>query len=672
MKTRSILQLPLWTIILLIVLTFTINLTAQNSIPFEIENNSEFDDSELYVAIVGKDLTVGAHVWVNLLNGNQLPMDPIYNTVVGPEYGGNKGPGGNGMYADCFFKLSDIPNKTVNLLPIQGCRIFIGIKSQLYLYFFGSTGAQQGYASPSHSNPTDPSTGINYEIIELTYNNIGFWGNTSRVDSYNYAMGLELYEVGGNTIKTGELLSHTKTGAAYLASVPDEFKGCYDPNTGQIMQPTKTEDFSDGTIGTMPDLGPYRDYMQPYIDEVWSKYSSEDLIFIHPQIGTWSGRVNNNQFTFTCIAGPAGFIGKQGFISGKPNTQEAFEGKGVLDERVDMNAEAGRYDLMMQAQICAALTRHVIETNLPSGTVQNWSDPTKYYLHSPCNHYAKFWHQEGIRVNQLAYGFAYDDVNEQSSTMHSPNPSGFKIVFGGYVSLTAQTPYGGIPHTIPGIIEAEHYDEGGENVAFFDNTSTNEGNSNLRNDAVDIELEGNVNSIGYIGTGEWLEYTVDVASTGNYTIDFTIASELNGGAFELYLDDVQLVSNTSTINTGGWNIWTDKSVNGVNLTKGQHILKFKSIHEGFNIDKMTFQNNAVLATKGFSSDKILIYPNPVNDQFEVTGVSDIKKFELYNIQGKLLLTTQSNKIDVSKHPAGTYFLAIHSRTGVSMNKIIKK
>lgn len=144
-------------------------LSAQ-SIPFEIENNSALDDSELYIAIVGKDLTVGAHVWVNLTTGAQVPMDPVYNTIKGPEYGGNKGPGANGMYADCFFKLSDIPNKKVDLVGIQGCRLFIGIKSQLYLYFFGSTGAQQGYAAPSHSNPTDPNTGLNYEIIELTYN----------------------------------------------------------------------------------------------------------------------------------------------------------------------------------------------------------------------------------------------------------------------------------------------------------------------------------------------------------------------------------------------------------------------------------------------------------------------------------------------------------------------
>ncbi len=407
------------------------NAIAQSSIPFEIENNSTYADEELYVAIVGQDLSIDrAHVWVDLTNGNQMPMDPSYNTVDGPVYDGNLGPGANGKYANCFYKLSDIPNHEVLLSPIQGCRMFIAAEEQLYLYFFGSTGAQVGYASPSHSNPTDPSKDIIYEIIELTYNEYGFWGNTSRVDSYNYSMGMELTNSNSETIQTGELLSQSDIVTQFLASVPVEFQDCYDTHTGQIFQPTKTEAFADGTIGTMPIPGPYKDYMKPYIDEIWDKFKTEDLIFNHPEIGTWSGRVNgSDHFEFTCIGGPAGFIGEMGIIPGRPSTQEAFEGKGVLDYAYQSNP---RFDLIMQSQICAALTRHVIETDEPMGTVQSWGDPTAYYLQSPCNHYAKFWHQQGIRVDQLAYGFAYDDVHEQSSTLHTPTPTRVKAIFGGF------------------------------------------------------------------------------------------------------------------------------------------------------------------------------------------------------------------------------------------------
>lgn len=411
------------TTFIIVLLAFTNFVLAQN-IPFLIENNSTYSDDELYIAIVGQDLSEQrTHVWVDLKTGIQHPMLTSYNIVDGPQYGGNKGPGGNGKYAACFSKLSEIPQKEVNLLQIQGCRMFIATKNPLYLYFFG---AQGGYTSPSYSNPTDPNQGITYEIIELTSNQYGFWGNTSRVDGYHYPIALELYGANNFIKKTGELINHDMVISEFLKSVPTEFQNCYNPTTHQILQPTKTKDFADGTIGTMPNPGPYKDYMKPYIDAIWEKYKNEDLLFKAGDAGTWKGRVENEQLVMTCIEG--GFLGKKGIIERRPTTQEAFEGKGVLDNIV----QYATTDLMIQAQICAAITRHVIDVKTPNVGMQTFSDPTKYYLESPCNHYAKFWHQKGIRHDEKAYGFAYDDVFEQSATLHTPNPTKVKVIFGGF------------------------------------------------------------------------------------------------------------------------------------------------------------------------------------------------------------------------------------------------
>ncbi len=143
-------------------------LYGQGSIPFTIQNTSTFNDNELYVAIVGIDYTTGNHVWVNAKTSQVLPMNPSYNTVVGPTIGGNTGPGLNSKYANCFVKLSEIPNKTFTLPQIAGCRVFISKGSQLYFYFFGASGAIKGYTSPNPLNATDPNQGILYEIIEIT------------------------------------------------------------------------------------------------------------------------------------------------------------------------------------------------------------------------------------------------------------------------------------------------------------------------------------------------------------------------------------------------------------------------------------------------------------------------------------------------------------------------
>ncbi|ELR73793.1 hypothetical protein C900_01403 [Fulvivirga imtechensis AK7] len=400
---------------------------AQVSVPFTIENNSEVADEEYFVAIVGEDLASPSnHIWIDPVTGSQLPMSSSYNTVQGPVYGGNQGPGLNGMYADCFKRLSEIPDKTVLVPPIQGCRIYISRGEQLYFYFFGASGAPKGYTAPNHTDPTDPNQGIAYEIIELTNNQYGMFANTTRVDAYQYPIGMELYGADGYFKRVGEVAAHEEIVAAFQASVPVEFQGCLDPETGKITAPSKTPEFADGSVGTMPDPGPYVNYMKPYIDAIWAKYATEDLIFDSGDAGVWQGRVQGEQLVMESIS-PA-FMGRKAIITRRPTTQEAFEGKGVLDNVV----QDATTDLLVQAQICAALNRHVIDVSTPNVGLQDWSDASTYYQQSPCNHYAKFWHQQGISLNQLSYGFAYDDVWSYSSSVHTPEPTKVIINLGPY------------------------------------------------------------------------------------------------------------------------------------------------------------------------------------------------------------------------------------------------
>ena len=69
--------------------------------------------------------------------------------------------------------------------------------------------------------------------------------------------------------------------------------------------------------------------------------------------------------------------------------------------------------------------------------------------------------------------------------------------------------------SIPGTLEAEDYATGGEGVGYHDATPTNQGGA-YRNDAVDIEAISGGYAVGYVRDGEWLRYTVNVASAGKY------------------------------------------------------------------------------------------------------------------------------------------------------------
>ena len=72
---------------------------------------------------------------------------------------------------------------------------------------------------------------------------------------------------------------------------------------------------------------------------------------------------------------------------------------------------------------CAALNRHVAGL-----TTAQQADPTQYYKSAPANYYAKFWHDNDI--NNLAYGFPYDDVAGQSSFISHSDPQWLEVAVG--------------------------------------------------------------------------------------------------------------------------------------------------------------------------------------------------------------------------------------------------
>src|SRR3954447_25556980 len=71
------------------------------------------------------------------------------------------------------------------------------------------------------------------------------------------------------------------------------------------------------------------------------------------------------------------------------------------------------------------------------------------------------------------------------------------------------------PIPVPGRIEAENYDTSGPSVSYFDLTPGNSGGV-YRTDDVDIEAtqdSGGGYDVGWISSGEWLNYTLNVQTT---------------------------------------------------------------------------------------------------------------------------------------------------------------
>jgi len=151
-----------------------------------------------------------------------------------------------------------------------------------------------------------------------------------------------------------------------------------------------------------------------------------------------------------------------------------------------------------------------------------------------------------------------------------------------------QAPYAGYPIQIPGLVEAEHFDLGGQNVAYYDSDPENAGNAYRPNDQVDIASNGDGTGdyhIGWVADDEWLAYTVNIYETASYNFEVRTASPA-GGSFHIELDGTDLTGSVSVPPTGSWDNWADTFVNSIHLEEGIHTLSFHVDSPGFNLDKI--------------------------------------------------------------------------------------
>lgn len=140
-----------------------------------------------------------------------------------------------------------------------------------------------------------------------------------------------------------------------------------------------------------------------------------------------------------------------------------------------------------------------------------------------------------------------------------------------------QTPYGETPWPVPGIIQFENYDEGGNNVSYMDDSPGSATTVAFRT-SEDVDIEnctdtGNGYNIGYATKGEWLEYTANVAITGSYHITLRVACNGDGRTLSLSANDVIIANEVSIPNTAGWQTWMDVTITNIHLNAGVQVIR---------------------------------------------------------------------------------------------------
>ena len=174
----------------------------------------------------------------------------------------------------------------------------------------------------------------------------------------------------------------------------------------------------------------------------------------------------------------------------------------------------------------------------------------------------------------LAYGTTYTATVSGTKDTAGDAMSGPVTWSFTTATSSASTPYSGSQSPIPGIIQAENFDNGGQGVAYYDTTPGNSGGA-YRNTDVDIETcsdTGGGYDVCYVEPGEWLNYTVNVASTGMYQLSLRVASSGQGGTFNVDFGGINQTGTLTIPNTGGWQVWQTITAN-VHLTAGEQIMQ---------------------------------------------------------------------------------------------------
>jgi len=86
--------------------------------------------------------------------------------------------------------------------------------------------------------------------------------------------------------------------------------------------------------------------------------------------------------------------------------------------------------------------------------------------------------------------------------------------------------------------------------------------------------------------------------------------------------------------------------------------------------------NAVLNVESFTQLAFDYYPNPTRNLITVNANSIINSIELYDVQGRVLITKTTNEnqaiVDISNYSNGIYFLKVISANGEKTKKIVKE
>ncbi|MEQ8471356.1 MAG: carbohydrate-binding protein [Marinoscillum sp.] len=273
----------------------------------------------------------------------------------------------------------------------------------------------------------------------------------------------------------------------------------------------------------------------------------------------------------------------------------------------------------------------------------------------------------------VTVSYAYGGTWEATlSIQHVDNTTGsktFQIEVDG-PAAPQSLPYTGTAVSIPGTIEAEDYNLGAQGLAYFD---TDEGNNAITagsavyrtdNDAegnVDVQVnDPGVTNIGWTAGGEWLNYSVNVASAGTHTIEFVLASDLGLASVQLSRisgeDTTFLAESGDAPSTGGWGTYESFKI-AANLEAGEQLWHLYFTGGATNLDKIVVSEGEPVIDAKVDAEASTLIIN-AGETVTFTDNSTLVDTRSWTFEGGNPATSSDAEVIVTYATPGTYAATI--------------
>jgi endoglucanase len=190
---------------------------------------------------------------------------------------------------------------------------------------------------------------------------------------------------------------------------------------------------------------------------------------------------------------------------------------------------------------------------------------------------------------------------------------------------------------------------------------------------------GGGQNVGYIDTGDWMDYTVSVSSAASYGVNLRVSSP-NGGQLQIKASNGTVLATVAIPKTGGWQNWQTVSTN-ISLNAGAQTLRIYASAGGWNFNWFEFTGAGTVSAASTSraelssisyplqTNALNIYPNPVSSNMQlrvnnsITGPVTVR---VYSLSGAL-----QKQFSLSKPETGSVQFSLFLGPITKGNYIIK-